>query len=255
MKNTEILELSGHSVEVVRKRIKNLHIGVYPPLGHVRVAAPPHISTDAIRLALVQRLSWIKKKRLEFLNQARETERRYVSGETHFVFGRPLRLQVSPVEGRQYSISTKSGDRLFMSAPKSSTCVSRQRWLEAWYRNELLQRAKPRVENWAGRLGVSYPRIGIRKMRTKWGSCNPDKQIVWLNLDLAKKPLDCLDYVILHEMAHFISRKHDERFLKVLDQQMPAWRQIRSDLNALPLSHVETTSSAIQSLKDDCLDP
>lgn len=240
MKNTETLELAGHSVEVVRKHIKNLHIGVYPPVGHVRVAAPPHMSTDAIRLALLQRLSWIKKKRLEFLKQERESERRYVSGETHFVFGRPLRLKVCPIKGRQHSISVTSGDRLLLSAPKSSTCVSRKRWLEAWYRSELLQRAKPRVESWAGRLGVCYPRLGIRKMKTKWGSCNPDKQIVWVNLDLAKKPPVCLDYVILHEMAHFISRKHDERFLEVLERHMPTWRQVRSDLNALPLSPFDT---------------
>lgn len=236
MTNTELLEIAGLSVELVRKPIKNLHIGVYPPFGRVRVAAPPAISEDAVRVAVVTRLSWIRKKQHEFEGQARQTERLYVSGETHFVFGKPLRLLVQTTRKTRCVIQQGAADRLAMSVPEGSTTERKARWMSAWYRARLREHATPRVVRWSKRLAVSQPKWGIRAMKTKWGSCNPDLGIVWLNLDLAKKPLMTLDYVILHEMAHFVSPRHDEVFLSVLDRHMPAWRQIRSDLNALPLS-------------------
>jgi predicted metal-dependent hydrolase len=188
---------------------------------------------DARRLT---RLSWIKKKQREFAGQARETERRYVSGETHFVFGKPLRLAVRTSLERGCSIQLEGSDRLAMVVPKGSSMTQKDRWLVDWYRRELKQRATPRIAKWTQRLGVPEPRWSIRQMHTKWGSCNPDKNLIWLNLELAKKPLQSLDYVILHEMAHLISRHHDDVFIGILDKQMPGWRQIKADLNALPLS-------------------
>ena len=236
MMNTEMIEIAGLSVELVRKPIKNLHIGVYPPTGRVRVAAPPAISEDAVRVAVVTRLGWIKKKQREFAGQARQSERRFVSGETHYVFGKPLRLLVKEVPNSRCLIQVDASDRLTMAVPAGSTTSQKALWLSAWYRRKLKERAAPRISKWSERLGVPVPRWGIKLMRTKWGSCNPEKGVVWLNLDLAKKPLPALDYVILHEMAHFISPHHDDVFLSVLDSNMPGWRQIRSDLNALPLS-------------------
>lgn len=234
--NTELIEIAGLWVELVRKPIKNLHIGVYPPTGRVRVAAPPAVSEDAVRVAVVTRLGWIKKKQREFEGQARQPERRYVSGETHFVFGKPLRLLVKPAPKNRCVIQPDASDRLTMTVPAGSTTDQKAHLLSAWYRGQLKERAAPRIVKWSDRLGVTEPRWGIKLMRTKWGSCNPDKGLVWLNLDLAKKPLPALDYVILHEMAHFISPRHDDVFLSVLDRNMPGWRQIRADLNALPLS-------------------
>lgn len=231
-----MIEIAGLSVELVRKPIKNLHIGVYPPAGRVRVAAPPAISEDAVRVAVVTRLGWIKKKQREFEGQARQPERRYVSGETHFVFGKPLRLLVRPNSKNRCVIQPETSDRLTMTAPEDSTTDQKANWMAAWYRGQLREKAAPRIVKWSDRLGVPVPRWGIKVMRTKWGSCNPDTARVWLNLDLAKKPLAALDYVILHEMAHFVSPRHDEAFLSVLDRNMSGWRQIRADLNALPLS-------------------
>lgn len=235
MTNTEWLEIAGLSVELVRKPIKNLHIGVYPPSGRVRVAAPPAVSEDAVRVAVVTRLGWIRKKQREFEGQARQAKRLFVSGETHFVFGKPMRLQVHMSSKNRCVIQYGASDRLTMSVPKESTAEQKGRWMSAWYRGRLREHATNRVAKWSERLGVPQPKWGIRAMRTKWGSCNPDLGIVWLNLDLAKKPLAALDYVILHEMAHFISPRHDELFLSVLDRHMPTWRQIRADLNDLPL--------------------
>lgn len=236
MTSTNVIEVAGLSVELIRKPIKNLHIGVYPPAGRVRVAAPPAISEDAVRIAVVTRLAWIKKKQREFEGQARQTARAYVSGETHYVFGRPLRLRVKTVAGSSYGVQRDASDRLVMKVPVHATVDQRAHLLTAWYRKELKERSAPRLARWSEELGVAEPRLGIRQMRTKWGSCNPDRGMMWLNLDLAKKPLQALDYVILHEMAHFVSAKHDSIFVGLLDRHMPGWRQIRADLNALPLS-------------------
>ena len=243
MMNTDRIEVSGLSVELVRKPIKNLHIGVYPPEGRIRVAAPPAISEDAIRVAIVTRLGWIKKKQREFAGQAREPERRFVSGETHYLWGTPLRLQVRPTGSKGCQIFRNGTDRLVMVTPPDATVARTGRWLSDWYREELKDRAGPRIERWSGILGVPMPKWGVRVMQTKWGSCNPDRGLIWLNLDLAKKPLQALDYVILHEMAHFVSRRHDDLFISVLDRHMPTWRQVRADLNALPLSSPDSPRS------------
>ncbi len=233
--SSDVLEIAGLFVELVRKPIRNLHIGVYPPAGRVRVAAPPAVSEDAIRVAVVTRLGWIKRKQREFQGQARQTRRDFVSGETHYVFGRPLRLHIRTVESGRCQIERSSSDRLLMVVPAAATVDQKARWLDAWYRHELKQKAEPRMAKWSERIGITVPRWGVRQMRTKWGSCNPEKVLIWLNLDLAKKPVQALDYVILHELAHFISAKHDPTFVGVLDRQMPGWRQVRADLNALPL--------------------
>lgn len=232
---TELLKVAGQDVQVVRKAIKNLHIGVYPPEGHVRVAAPRSVSIDAIRNAVLTRLSWIKQKQAGFIRQARETRRSYVSGETHYVFGRACRLEVQTSSGRP-SIELVASDRLVMRCPEGATPEARAAQMARWYRRLLAEKAAPRTLKCAETLGVQAPAWGIRRMKTKWGSCNPTKRRIWLNLELAKKPLYCLDYVILHETAHLISPRHDALFVDTLDRNMPRWRQLRSDLNAFPLA-------------------
>lgn len=236
MMNSDRIEVAGLSVELVRKPIKNLHIGVYPPAGRVRVAAPPAISEDAIRVAIVTRLGWIKKKQREFAWQAREPERQFVSGETHYVLGRPLRLQVRPTGSRGCKIFPEGSDRLVMITPPEASTTQKSKWMSDWYRENLKERTPLRIGKWSQKLAVPPPRWGVRVMRTKWGSCNPDKGLIWLNVDLAKKPLQALEYVILHEMAHLVSPRHDDRFMALLDRHMPGWRQVRFDLNALPLT-------------------
>jgi len=174
MMSTEQIEVAGLSVELVRKPIKNLHIGVYPPAGRVRVAAPPVMSEDAIRVAIVTRLGWIKNKQRQFTEQAREPERQYVSGETHYHFGRPLRLWVREAPVRAGQISIEGTDRITMTVPGDATRSEKARWMSAWHRKEPRDRAGARVSKWADRLSVAEPTWGIRAMHTKWGSCNPD---------------------------------------------------------------------------------
>lgn len=233
--STRVIDVAGFSVDVVRKAIKNLHVGVYPPDGHVRVAAPPAVSLDAIRLAVLTRIAWIRRKQEEFQRQAREPRRCYVSGETHYVFGRPARLEVR-ADARKSTIALAPGNRLLMVVASGSDSDQRERQMTRWQRRILREQAIPRIAKWTERLAVDAPFWGIRRMKTKWGSCNAETGWVWLNLELAKKPLVCLDYVILHELAHLVSPRHDEVFLAILNREMPGWRQVRSDLNALPLA-------------------
>lgn len=229
------LEIAGLQVQIIRKTIKNLHVGVYPPEGHVRVAAPPSVSVDAIRRAVLTRLSWIKQKQAGFVRQARETERAFVSGETHFVLGRACRLEVQNSSGRP-SIELIASGRLLMRCPHDSSTETKSKLMARWYRRLLVDKAAPRTKRWARKLGVETPAWGIRRMKTKWGSCNVTQKKIWLNLELAKKPLHCLDYVILHETGHLVSPRHDALFVETLDKAMPGWRQVRSDLNAFHLA-------------------
>ena len=230
------MEIAGLNVEIVRKAIKNLHVGVYPPHGHVRVAAPLAVSDDAIRIAVLTRLSWIKRKRHAFEKQPRQTERKFVSGETHYVFGRQCRLRVECWSGKKHKIDMQAADRLLLKVPETSDLNQRRAVIENWQREELRKIAAPIIAAWADRLQLDLPAWGIKRMKTKWGSCNPDAGRIWINSELAKKPKICTDYIVLHELAHFISPRHDDAFIAVLDKMMPTWRQVRSDLNALPIS-------------------
>jgi predicted metal-dependent hydrolase len=236
MVNTKSIIIGGTDVEVHRKKIKNLHIGVYPPNGHVRVAAPEAISMDAIKIAVLTRMSWIRRKQAGFAAQERQGPRRYVSGETHYFLGRPLRLEVIEWDKKSHRIQKQGNDRLCLFAPSESALATRRRWMESWHRTQLRAIATPKVLKWSEILGVSPSFWGIREMKTKWGSCNAELGIIWINVELSQKPVQALDYVILHELAHLISNRHDDRFFSIVDTHMPQWKQIRSDLNALPLS-------------------
>lgn len=233
--NTEISQIGGIEVEIVRKTIKNLHIGCYPPEGRVRVAVPYGVSDDAIRIAVLTRMHWIKRKQSQFLKQERQGERRFISGETHFLFGRSLRLDIQRWDKKIHRISQQGGDRLVMKVPKGSTANQMQRRMDLWLKVKLRAYAAPRVSFWSGRLERNPEKWGIRPMKTKWGSCNSNKKIIWLNTELAKKPERMIDYVILHEMAHLVSPKHDNFFTEILDRELPRWREIRNELNSLPL--------------------
>jgi predicted metal-dependent hydrolase len=232
----EDLTIGGTHVEVHRKDIKNLHVGVYPPDGRVRVAAPNSISTDAIRTAVLTRMDWIRRRQSRFQTQERQSVRQYVSGETHYVFGRPLRLTVTEWDKKAHRISLEGRDRLRLSVPYGSTHEERRSWIKNWRRVQLREMAGPKVETWSSILKVAPTFWGIREMKTKWGSCNPKTARVWLNLELSKKPIEAVDYIVLHELTHLISQQHDKRFITIMDVHMPLWRQIRSELNALPLS-------------------
>lgn len=224
------ITVSGLSVEVVRKNIKNLHLGVYPPLGRVRVAAPLAVSDDAVRLAVVGKLGWIKRQRAKFEAQPRQSQRHMVSGESHYFMGQRYRLRV--VEGSipmRVVLRGKAALDLFVR-PETNT-ERREELLQAFYRAELKKLIPTLLEKWQPILGVEANAWGIKKMKTKWGTCNIAARRVWLNLELAKKPIQCLEYILVHELLHLIERHHNDRFRSLMDQYLPQWQAHRDELN------------------------
>ena len=231
------LTVGGIDVEVVRKPIKNLHLGVYPPHGRVRVAAPLTVNDDAVRLAVITRLGWIRQQQAKFAAQARQSARSYVSGETYFHLGAAYRLRVLRREGAPKV--RIAGDRLELTVPSASDRDYRERVVQRWQRSELREEAEPLVTSWSATMAISPPAFGIKRMRTKWGSCNAAAKRIWLNLELVKKPPACIDYLICHEVAHLIEPSHGERFIALMDRHLPRWRVIRAELNREPLGHEE----------------
>jgi predicted metal-dependent hydrolase len=228
-------KVGGVHVSVVRKPIKNLHLGVYPPDGRVRVAAPVAISDAAVRVAVIGRLRWIKQKQAGFEEQSRESAREMTSGESHFYRGRRYRLRVVESEGTP-RVELRGHTAIVLYLRAGSTTEERERLLQRWYRDRLREGVSRLLSRWQADLGVEVSEWGIKRMKTKWGSCNPNAGRIWLNLELIKKPPACLEYVLVHELTHLLIAKHDDRFLRLMDRHLPTWRRRRAELNATPLA-------------------
>lgn len=235
---TPVIQVADFDVDIVRKEIKNLHIGVYPPFGRVRVAAPTSLKDEAIRLAVISRLAWIRKKRKQIVEQARQSRREMTDGETHYIWGRRYRLRVVE-DGARRRVDVKENDWLELHVPNGADRDARARRLTEWYREQIKAEIPPVIQEWAPILGVSEPAWAVRRMRTKWGTCKPDQAKIWLNLELAKKPPECLEYIVVHEMIHLIERNHTDRFYALQDRFMPSWRSRREVLNREPLAEEE----------------
>jgi len=240
------LTVRGIDVEIVYKDIKNLHIGVYPPAGRVRVAAPRRVDEDRIRLAVIQRLSWIKRQQKQLRDAVRQSEREMVSGESHYVWGSRLRLRIIERPGRAHV--EVDHDRLLLYMPEGSDRETRTKVLQRWQREELRRAVPPLISKWEPRIGRSVSAWGVKRMKTKWGSCNRESGRVWVNLELAKKPPLCLEYVVVHEMAHLLVRNHGEPFAKLMDTLLPDWRTRRETLNNAPLADEAWSLALIQAL-------
>jgi predicted metal-dependent hydrolase len=232
--NSAYLTISGIDIDVVYKDIKNLHIGVYPPIGRVRVAAPTKFDDDNVRLAVIRRLPWIRKQRKQLQAVERQSEREMVTGESHYVWGVRHRLKVIERPGRAHI--EVDGDRLLFYTAEETDSGSRRKLLDRWYRQQLRTAIPGLIAKWEPVLGVSVPRWSIRSMKTKWGSCNRETGHIWFNVELAKKHPDCLEYIVVHEMTHYLERNHGERFTKLMDGFMPDWRSRRDQLNDAPLT-------------------
>jgi predicted metal-dependent hydrolase len=240
--STESVEIrvSGLAVQIVRKDIKNLHLGVYPPNGRVRVAAPLSVSDDAVRLAVIGKLGWIKKQQAQFAAQPRQTEREMVSGESHYYLGRRYRLRVVERDGPS-RVVLRNRTTLELQVRSEYEAKEREQVLRRWYRERLRELVPPLLAKWEAILGVRAASVGVRKMKTKWGACSLDARRIWLNLELAKKPVQCLEYLIVHELTHLIERHHNDSFVSLMDRNLPQWRHHRKALNAAPLGHADWT--------------
>jgi predicted metal-dependent hydrolase len=225
-------------VDVVRKNIKNLHLAVYPPAGRVRVAAPLQINDEAVRLFTISRLAWIRRQQVKFKNQERQSAREFVSGESHYYQGNRYLLNVMYQKGSPAVIIRNNKTMDLFVRPGSDT-AERERALNAWYRQRLKEEIAPLIEKWETVIGVKVTEWGVRQMKTRWGTCNIEAQRIWLNLELIKKPVHCLEYIIVHEMIHLLERHHNEWFVAYMNSFMPLWQYYREELNRAPLGHEE----------------
>ena len=230
------IEVRGIPVEVVRKDIKNLHLGVYPPNGRVRVAVPLRLNDEAVRLAVISRLGWIRRQQNDFEQQERQSQREMVTGESHYVQGHRYRLDVIEHNGPA-SVCLPNNRTLELRVRPGTSRDKREAVLHKWYRKRLREQIPPLIDKWEPKIGVTVSDWGIKRMKTRWGSCNIEARRIWLNLELAKKPASCLEYILVHEMVHFLERHHNERFRELMDRLMPQWRLYRDELKRSPLSH------------------
>ena len=232
------IDVRGTRVEVVRKNIKNLHVGVYPPSGRVRVAVPLRLNEDAVRLAVISRLGWIRRRQAEFEQQERQSQREFVTGERHYFEGRRFRIDVTERDGPP-TVRLLNNTTMALSVRPGADRDKREAVLHRWYRCQLRVRLPALLAEWEPRVGAQVAEVRIRKMKTRWGTCNKDASRIWLNLELVKKPVACLEYIVVHEMVHLVERSHNDRFRDLMDKLMPQWHMYRDELNRAPLAHAD----------------
>jgi predicted metal-dependent hydrolase len=230
------LSIGGMSIQVIRKDIKNLHLTVLPPNGAVRIAVPLRVSDERIRLAIISRLAWIHRQRATFEGQSRQSEREMVTGESHYLWGRKYRLEVIEKKGK-HRIEIKGNNKILLYVNTGTTTENRLLVLNNWYREQLREKSSEFIGYWAPIIRRRPKACSIKRMKTKWGSCNIEAKRIWLNLELAKKPPECLEYIVVHEMVHLLERHHNDKFVKLMDKFLPKWREHRSLLNKLPLAY------------------
>lgn len=241
MEETKVLHITSQiSIDVVRKNIKNMHLAVYPPTGRVRIAAPLRIDDEAVRLFAISKIGWIRKHQRNFVAQDRQPPRQYKQRESHYFQGKRYLLRIIELDAPpKVVIKTKTYIDLYVRP--NTTTEQRQSILNKWYRTELKKLIQPIIKKWQSQIGITVGNWQVKQMKTKWGTCNIEKKRIWINLELAKKPIHCLEYIVVHEMIHLLERHHNERFLALMEKYMPQWRFNKEELNRLPVSHEEWT--------------
>lgn len=232
------IEVNGLTVHVVRKNIKNLHLAVYPPNGRIRVAAPMRVNDEAVRLAVIAKLGWIKRQQAKFEEQERESLREYISGESHYFQGNRYLLNVIEQNGTP-RVVIRNKRKIDLYIRPNSSQAQKEKVFSAWYREHLRIEIPALVTKWEKRIAVHADEWVIKKMKTKWGSCNIENERILVNLELAKKSERCLEYIVVHELVHLLERLHNDRFLALMNKFMPNWKQYRDELNRMPLAHAE----------------
>lgn len=223
-------------IDIDRKSIKNLHLSVNPPDGKVRIAAPLNIDDDAVRLFAVSKLGWIRKQQRKFNDQPRQSEREYITGESHYFKGERYLLNVICRKGNP-KVVLRNKTHIDLYVRENSPFPQRKRIMTEWYRKQLKAMIPDLVTKWEKIISVEEVEWGVKQMKTRWGSCNIEARRIWVNLELAKKPDRCVEYIVVHEMVHLLERKHNDHFVELMDKFMPMWRTFREELNQFPLRH------------------
>ena len=239
MEEVKVLHITSNlSIDVVRKDIKNMHLAVYPPTGRVRIATPLNVNDEAVRLFAISKIAWIRKQQRHFKAQDRQSPREFIQRESHYFQGKRFLLRITEHKASvKVEIKTKTYIDLFIRP--NSTIEQKQIAINEWYRAELKKLIPEIIQKWEQKIGVQVSEWQVKQMKTKWGTCNIEKKRIWINLELGKKPIHCLEYIIVHEMIHFIERHHNERFMALMDKYIPQWKFFKEELNKLPVSHGE----------------
>jgi len=233
----EQIMLGDMVVDVVLKDIKNVHLSVYPPNGKVKVAAPSRMSLDTIRIYTISKLAWIKKQQHKFKSQVREAPREYLNKEGHYFLGKRYLLKVIEHDAPpEVHVKHKT---IELYARPNTDMQKKHAIMERWYREQLKELVPAMIKKWEKVMKVSVNEFSVKKMKTKWGTCTRESKRIWLNLELAKKPFHCIEYIVVHEMVHLLERNHNERFIAYMDKFLPEWKQLKNELNKLPVSHVD----------------
>jgi predicted metal-dependent hydrolase len=229
------LQLGGVAVDVVKKDIKNVHLSVYPPTGKVRISAPLRMNLDTIRVFAISKLAWIKQQQKKVCEQEREPPREYLDRESHYLWGKRYLLSIIE-EDAPPQVELKHS-RIVLQVRPAASEERKQAVLDEWYRGQLRQAVVPLIAKWESLMAVNVERFFVQRMKTKWGSCTPASASIRLNTDLAKKPRECLEYIVVHEMTHLLEPTHNRRFLALMDHFIPEWRYRKQMLNRLPVRH------------------
>lgn len=230
---TTTLKLGAINVDVLKKDIKNVHLSVYPPTGQVRISAPLRMDMGTIRVFAISKLAWIKEQQKKLIEQEREPPREYIERESHYVWGK--RYLLSIVETDNPPHITLRHSKMILQVRPATSAERRQAILDEWYRLQLKAAVQPLIAKWEPIVGVKIDRVFVQRMKTKWGSCSRTSASIRLNTDLAKKPSECLEYIVIHEMVHLVEPTHNDRFIGLMDSLMPNWRFYRQLLNRLPV--------------------
>lgn len=231
------IKLGDISVDVFYKDIKNIHLSVHPPSGRVRISAPHRIKLDTLRIFAISKLSWIKKQQQKLKSQEREAQREFITRESHYYLGKRYLLNV--IEHKSSAKVEIKHDRIELYVRPDTSRKKRQSILNEWYRERLKELIPPYIEKWEKVMNVKVDDWAIKRMKTRWGTCNTKGKRIWINLELAKKPIHCLEYIVVHEMVHLLERKHNEKFKAYMDKFIPQWKQLRQELNRFPITHTD----------------
>lgn len=231
---TETIRLGAISILVTRKNIKYVHLSVHPPEGRVTLVAPNATRLEVARAYAISRLGWIRDKQQKLANQSREAPRQYVTRESHFLWGRRHLLKV--VERDTKPFVALDHKRIVLTVRPGSDRAKRAEVTHEWHKALLHEVVPLLIQKWERKLGVNVRGYFLQRMKTKWGSCNHRAGHIRLNTELVKRPKDLIEYVVVHEMVHLIEPTHNDRFVAVLDEQYPSWRESRAELNELPLT-------------------
>lgn len=233
--NLSQIKLGDLPIEVELKDIKNVHLSVYPPTGRVHISAPLRLDLDTIRIFAITKLGWIKKQQAKLCSQDRQTPREYIDRESHYYLGKRYLLKISECEAAP-RVSLKH-QTIEMAIRPDASLTKRMEILDEWYRERIKQIIPSFIQEWEPIIKVKVEEFAIKKMKTRWGSCNSKASRIWLNLELSKKPLQCIEYVVVHEMVHLKERKHGEIFTAYMEKYLPMWKSYREELNRSPLRH------------------